>query len=85
MPLPAHLAGDHEPCLLEDTQVLHGPEPRHRQLRLELGQRPAITLEEQVEEEPSRGVRECLEHPVVIEHSATICDRSVTCQSASAC
>src|SRR6187399_2312706 len=47
MSFPAHLARDHQARLLQDPQVLHGPEPSHRQLRLELGQRAAVALEEQ--------------------------------------
>ena len=66
--LPAGPAGDHEIGVLEDPQVLHDPEPRHLQPRLELGERSAVTLEEPVEEEASRGVGERLEHPIVTGH-----------------
>ena len=48
--LPALPARDYEPCVLEDSQVLHDAEARHLQLRLELGQRAAVTLKEQVEQ-----------------------------------
>ena len=48
--------------------MLHDPEPRHLQLGLELRQRSAVTLEELVEQEPTGGVGESLEHTVVVVH-----------------
>ena len=60
--------------------MLHHPEARHLQLRLELGQRAAVTLEEPVEQEASRRVGERLEHTVVVGHAAIIRDQTVTCQ-----
>ena len=79
--LPARPACDDEPRVLEDAQVLHHPEAGHLQLGLELGQRAAITLEEPVEEETTRGVGERLEHAVVVGHRSRIGDQMVTCQA----
>jgi hypothetical protein len=67
--LPALLAGDDEPRLLQHLQVLHDPEAGHRELGLQLGQRAAVTREEQVEQEATRGVGKRLEHAVVVGHA----------------
>src|SRR6266850_892444 len=64
--LPAPAARDDEACLLQDLEVLHDPEARHLQLRLELGERAAVTLEEPVEEMPARRISECLEDGIVV-------------------
>src|SRR5262245_25962349 len=80
--LPALPARDYEPCVLEDSQVLHDAEARHLQLRLKLGQRAAVTLKEQVEQEATRRVTERLEHTVlVLAYASTIGDHTVTCQA----
>src|SRR4029450_10877353 len=80
--LPALPARDYEPCVLEDSQVLHDAEARHLQLRLKLGQRAAVTLKEQVEQEATRRVTERLKHTVlVLAHASTIGDHTVTCQA----
>src|SRR4051812_34195127 len=79
--LPALPARDYEPCVLEDSQMLHDAEARHLQLRLKLGQGAAVTLKEQVEQEATRRVTERLEHAVlVVAHASTIGDHTVTCQ-----
>src|SRR5205823_8790219 len=73
--LPARSSRDHEVRFLQDSQVLHDPEPGHLQLRLELGERAAVTLEQPVEQEPSGGVRERPEHAVVVrseEHTSEL-------------
>ena len=67
--LPALLAGNDEPRVLEHAQVLHDPEARHLQLGLELGERAAVTLEETVEQMPPRRVGECLEDAVAVVHA----------------
>ena len=46
--------------------MLHHAEARHLQLRLELGERAAVTLEEPVEQEPPRRVGERTEHGIVV-------------------
>jgi hypothetical protein len=80
--LPARPADDHEARVLQHAQVLHDPEARHLQLRLELLERAAVTREEPVEQEASRGVGEGLEHAiVVVRHAWKIGDRMVTCQA----
>ena len=66
--LAPHLAGDDEACVLQHAQVLHHSEARHLQLRLELGARAAVTLEEPVEEESPRRVGERLEHEAIVSH-----------------
>jgi hypothetical protein len=66
--LPPRTACDDESRVLEDTQVLHHAEARHVQLRFQLGERAAVTLEEQVEQEATRWVGECLEHEVIVSH-----------------
>ena len=64
--LPADAAGGHETRRLEDPQVLHHAEPRHRRQRpLELRERLAITLEEPIEQPPPADVRHGVEHLVV--------------------
>jgi len=57
---------DDQSRLFEQAQVLHDPEARHFQFRLELGERPAVTFEQPVEQEPTRRVGQRLEHPVVV-------------------
>jgi hypothetical protein len=64
--LPARPAGDDQPGVLEQAQVLHHAEARHLQLGLQLGERAAVTLEQAVEEEATRGVGERLEHAIVV-------------------
>ena len=62
--------------------MLHHAEARHLQLRLELGERAAVTLEEPVEQESTRGVGERSEHGIVVGwHVRRICDLTVTCQA----
>ena len=72
--LPACFSCDHEARVFEDAQVLHDAEARHLQLRLELGERAAVTLEEPVEEESPRRVRECPEHEGIVSHPPRIGD-----------
>jgi hypothetical protein len=55
-----------ETRVLEDAKMLHHAEARHLQLRLELGQRAAVTREEPVEQVTPRRVRQCPEHAVVV-------------------
>jgi hypothetical protein len=66
--LPPLLAGDDEPGLLEHLEVLHHAEAGHRQLGLQLRQRAAVTCEQEVEQEATRGVGKRLEHAVVVGH-----------------
>src|SRR5439155_11231229 len=66
--------------LFEHLEVLHDAEARHRQLGLQFGQRAAVTREEQIEQEPSAGIGERFEHPVVVRHDSKLCDQKVTCQ-----
>jgi hypothetical protein len=60
--------------------VLHDAEARRLQLGVQLGRRAAVTLEEQVEEEPPARAGERLEHEVVV-HTGMIGDRLVTRQA----
>ena len=64
--LPSDLAARDQVGPLEDAEVLHDAEPRHRrQRRLQLSQRLAITLEEPVEQRPATGIGQRAEHLVV--------------------
>src|SRR5689334_2278204 len=83
--LPSRSAGDDQSRVLQYPQVLHDTEPADLHLRLQLGQRAAVTLEEQVEQEAARRIRERLEDQVVIVHCpGRLCDRKVTCQVGAA-
>jgi len=55
--LAAALLRDHEPRLLEDPQVLHHAETRHRQPLLERTQRLPVDLEQLVEQAATGRVR----------------------------
>ena len=59
---------DHEARGLEHLQMFHDAEARHLQLPLELAERLAVALAQQVQQEPARGVRQRLEDQVVINH-----------------
>lgn len=74
--LAAHLLCDDEAGLLEHAQMLHDAEAGHlvAHLDLELGQRPPVPHEQQVEEEAPRRIRERLEDAIVVCHGATIGD-----------
>ena len=64
----ADLARDHQPRLLEHPQVLHCAEAAHLELRGEVAERAAVALEQTVEKEPAAGIRQGLEHDVVVHH-----------------
>jgi len=72
--LPPCSACDHEAGVFEHAQMFHDAEPGHLHLGLELGERAAVTLEEPVEEESPRRVRECLEHEGIVSHRQRIGD-----------
>ena len=74
-------AGDDEPGLLEDAQVLHDAEPRHLESAFELAERAPVFIEESVEKMPPGRVRKRLEDLVVVIHPHTIRDQMVTCQA----
>jgi hypothetical protein len=59
--LAAPAARDHDAGLLEDPQMLHHAEPRHRQPLLERAERLAVLLEQLVEQAPARRVGQCFE------------------------
>jgi hypothetical protein len=52
--------------------MLRDTEPRHLQFRLQLGERAAVTLKEQVEQEATGRIGERSEHPIVIRHDARL-------------
>jgi hypothetical protein len=64
--LPTRATGDDELGVLEHLQVLHDPEPRHLEGRLQLGQRLAVTDQEPIEKPSARAVRQRLENRVVV-------------------
>jgi hypothetical protein len=66
--LPARPAGDDKPGFLQHAQVLHDPEPGHRHVGFQLGERAAVTLEKPVQQETPGGVGERLEDAVVVIH-----------------
>jgi hypothetical protein len=68
--LPSGPAHDDEARAFEDAQVLHHAEARHRQLGLELGERPPIAREEPIQQMAPRRIGERLEHAVVVSHEA---------------
>ena len=72
--LPPCFARDHEARVFEHAQMFHDAEPGHLHLGLELGERAAVTLEEPVEQESPRRVRECLEHEGIVGHPPRIGD-----------
>ena len=65
-PRSTDLARHDQPCLFQLLEVLHDAEAGHLQLRLELGQRASVPLEEQVEQPPPARVGQGLEDPVVV-------------------
>ena len=65
----------------EHAQVLHRAEARHVELGVELGQRPSVALEQQVEQKAARRIGERFEDGIVGDHLPTICDLMVTCQA----
>jgi hypothetical protein len=66
--LPAGSARHDELCVFEHPQMFHHTEAGHLQVRLELGERAAVTLVEPVEQETPSRVCQCLEHAVVVRH-----------------
>src|ERR1700733_14638618 len=73
-PLPP---GRDQTGLLQQLEMLHDAEARHRQPLLERLQCLSVLLEELVEQLSARGVRERFEHIV---HGSNIRDLLVTCQ-----
>ncbi len=67
------------PRVFEHTQMLHDPESRHLDLRLEFGERLTILGEQSVEYQAPGRIGQCLEDVIVV-HESTIGDHLVTCQ-----
>ena len=65
--------------MLQNLEMLHDAKASHRQPRLQVLQRPAVALKEQVQEEATRWVGKSPEYVIVV-HIQTIGDRVVTCQ-----
>ena len=65
--------------MLQDLEMLHDAKAGHRQPRLQVLQRPTVSLKEQVQEEATRWVGKSPEYVIVV-HIQTIGDRVVTCQ-----
>ena len=65
--------------MLQDLEMLHDAKAGHRQPRLQVLQRPAVALKEQVQEEATRWVSKSPEYVIVV-HIQTIGDYMVTCQ-----
>ena len=64
------LVGDDELRGLEEPEVLHHPEAGHLGERLgKTRQGPAVVIGQRVEQRPSRGVSERLEHVVEVIHA----------------
>src|SRR6187200_1231643 len=78
--LTALSPSDHESRLFQHLQVLHDPKAGHLEFPLELAQRLAIALMQQIEQESARCIRQSLEHEIVAVHGENICDHLVTCQ-----
>ena len=77
--LADHFARGDQSGLLQHAQVLHHPEPRHRQLRLQLGERAAVALKEEVKQPPTAWIGEGAKNRFVF-HASIIRDLMVTCQ-----
>ena len=78
--LSARSSGEDEPSLFKQAKVLHDTDSGHLDLRLQLAQRATVPLEENIEKEPARRVRQSLEDEVVVVHARTIRNQIVTCQ-----
>jgi len=63
--LPTYFPGRDEAGILQHAQVLHHPEARHRERRLKLPKRAAITLEEPVEQQAAVWVSKSAEDPFI--------------------
>jgi len=72
--LPPCSPRDYEARVFEHAQMLHDAEAGHLHLGLELGERAAVALEEPVEQESPRRVRDCLEHEGIVSHRPRIGD-----------
>ena len=66
--LPAGPAGDDETGIFQNLQMLHDAETCHFQTGLQVFQRAAVALKEQVQEEATRRVGKRLEYVVVVRH-----------------
>ncbi len=62
---PSHLARRHEPSLLEHPDVLHHAEARDLEVGLELSERAAVLVVEQVEDRAARRIGQRPEHRFV--------------------
>src|SRR2546423_9286896 len=71
MLLPAGSTRSDETGVLQHPQVLHHAEAGHLQIRLELAERAAVSLEQAVEQVPPGRIGECLEHAIVV-HGSTL-------------
>jgi PAS domain S-box-containing protein len=83
--LPAGPARQDEVGIFQNLEMLHYTKARHGQPGLQVFQRAAVALKEQVQEDATRSVSKCLEYLVVVRHHSTIGDHMVTCQVAPAC
>src|SRR5262249_34822938 len=77
--LAAAPPGHHQARILELPQVLHHPEPRHAEPRLERAQGLSVLAEQLVEQAPPGRIGQGLEYLI---HVPIIGDRLVTCQRA---
>ena len=62
--LPSIPTSRQQAGILQDAKVLHHAEPGHRQVRLELRERLAISLKEPIEQQPAVWVRQRSEYVV---------------------
>ena len=66
MLLSAGAPGDDEPRVLEHAQMLHHSEAGHLDALLQLPERPAVVLEEPVEQMPPGRIGQRLEDSVIV-------------------
>src|SRR5262245_34503065 len=78
--LPAGPVRQDETGIFQNLEVLHHTKARHGQPGLQVLQRAAVALKEQIQEDATRSVSKCLEYLVVVRHLGTIGDHMVTCQ-----
>ena len=71
--------GDDEAGMLQNLEMLHDAKARSSPPELQVLQRPAVALKEQVQEEATRWVGKSPEYVIVV-HIQAIGDRVVTCQ-----
>ena len=69
---------DDEARVFEHAQMLHDTEPRHLRALTRARSRATVPAEELIEQEAASGIRERLEHAIIVGHVSMIGDQIVT-------